>query len=167
MTIMFISATLSQTISSSEQEKLDKQVEEYRLQLEAEQTQYETQFKEDSQRLREEIRVAHESRVRLRAVSVGSSAGLSLSNNGSTVESLELSRDEGEEGEGGEGEEREGEGGEGEGEEGEGDEGEGDEKEEEEKGEGKEAEEEKKEEEGGKEGADGEAPTTDTRTNEK
>ena len=160
----------SQTISSSEQEKLDKQVEEYRLQLEAEQALCEARFNEDSQRLREEIRLAHESRVRLRTVSVGSSAGLSLSNNGSTVDSLELSRDEGEgeEGEGEEGEGEEGEGEEGEGEEGEGEEGEGEEGGED--GEGDKGGEEQKEEEeegrGVEEEGDKLGPATDTRTNQ-
>ena len=138
------------------------------MQLEAEQALCEARFKEDSQRLREEIRLAHESRVRLRTVSVGSSAGLSLSNNGSTVDSLELSRDEGEgeggdeggeEGEGEVDEEEEGEEGEGEegGEEGEEDKGGEEEKEEEEEGRGG-------EEEGDELGQ--EAPATDTRTNQ-
>ena len=86
-----------QTISSSEQDKLDERVEEYRLQLVREHEGLEAHFKEESERLGEEIRLAHESRVKLRAVSVGSSAGLSLSSNGSAADSLELSREEAEE----------------------------------------------------------------------
>lgn len=107
----------SQDISSSEQDKLDEQVEEYRIQLVHKHAVSEARFKEESERLREEIRLARESRVRLRTVSVGSSAGLSLSNNSSITDSLELSR---EEREGGRGEEGEGEEEGGEGEEGRG-----------------------------------------------
>ena len=76
---------------------------EYQQQLVDEHTAFEAEYREESARLSEEIRLAHESRMRLqRTVSVGSSAGLSLSNNGSTTGSLELSREGGGEGEGGE-----------------------------------------------------------------
>lgn len=88
-------------------------MDDYRQQLAREHTALEAYYKEESEKLEEEIRVEHESRVKLRTVSVGSSAGLSLSNNGSTVDSLELSREEGEqeeEREEGEGEEERGEG---------------------------------------------------------
>lgn len=108
-----------QTISSSEQGRLDGQVEEYRVQLAQEHASFEAHYKEESERLGEQIRQEHESRMKLRTVSVGSSAGLSLSNNGSTVDSLELSREGEQEGEG-EKEEEESEGKKGEGEEVEG-----------------------------------------------
>ena len=54
----------------------------------------EARFKAESERLSEEIQLARESRAKLRTVSVGSSTGLSFSNNSSTVDSLEVSREE-------------------------------------------------------------------------
>lgn len=101
------------------------------MQLVQEHAAFEAHYEEESERLGEQIKQEHESRMKLRTVSIGSSAGLSLSNNGSTVDSLELSREEGEqqkeEGEKGEREEVEGEGGSREEKEGEGEKREGEE----------------------------------------
>ena len=76
-------------MSSSEQERLDEEVEQYKLQVEQEAAEYEASFKVESERLEEEIRAAHTARARLRTVSVGSYTGPSLSINDSPGESWE------------------------------------------------------------------------------
>ena len=84
---LIIFMILIQGVSASEQKRLDKEVEEYKLKLEDDYTAYEARFKTECQRLEEEIRMAHTSRMRLRTVSVGSSVGLSLSNHESNNDS--------------------------------------------------------------------------------
>ena len=76
-----------QGVGSSEQKRLDKEVEDYKLKLEEDYAAYEAKFKTECQQLEEEIRMAHTSRMRLRTVSVGSSVGLSLSNHESNNDS--------------------------------------------------------------------------------
>ncbi|CAI8024045.1 Biogenesis of lysosome-related organelles complex 1 subunit 5, partial [Geodia barretti] len=76
-------------VSPSEQERLNREVEEYRLEQERETAECEARAKSERQRLGLEIRETRDSRLRLRTVSVGSSAGLSLSLNGSPSDSVE------------------------------------------------------------------------------
>ena len=86
-------------------------MEQCRHQLATAHAQFEASYKENTERLTEEIREIRESRKKLRTVSVGSSVGLTLSHNSSTTGSLEQREEEEEEEE-----EEEMEGGLGEGE---------------------------------------------------